>query len=74
MAEKLRAGIRHALDAPLRPVWIDVLRAIRVNLPLELYMAAWERGQNLSLNALNSTLPLARPLPRLPELPLTTSA
>ncbi len=74
MAEKLRAGIRHALDAPLRPVWIDVLRAIRMNLPPELYMAAWERGHNLSLNALNSTLPLARPLLLLPELPPTTSA
>ena len=72
IAEKLRAGIRHALDAPLRPVWVEVLRSIRTNLAPDQYLAAWERGQNLSLHTLNSALPLARPLLCLPELPPTT--
>lgn len=73
IAEKLRVGIRHALDAPLRTVWVEVLRIIRTNLTPDQYLAAWERGHNLTLHTLNSALPLARPLPCLPELPPTTS-
>ena len=37
IAERLRRGIRHALDAPLRPVWVEVLRSIRTNLAPDQY-------------------------------------